>query len=141
MAYQGQCACGAVTATISAEPVTVRQCWCRDCQRISGGGPTHNAIFPVEAVVLKGELGSHGHAAASGNTLTKHYCLSCGTPVYATSSARMHLQTFRLGFLADGHGLRPSAAIWTDSAPDWAYIDPALEQWAAQPPAPAMPQD
>lgn len=141
MVYQGQCACGAVSATISAEPVAVRQCWCRACQRTSGGGATHNAIFPAEAVALSGELASHGYTADSGNTLTGHYCPNCGTPVYAASSARPHLRTFRLGFLAAGHGLRPSAAIWTDSAPDWAHIDPALEQWPGQPPAPVPPQD
>jgi hypothetical protein len=35
----------------------------------------------------------------------------------------------RLGFLDAGHGLMaPSVAIWTDDAPDWAAIDPRLEQ-------------
>lgn len=141
MTYHGECACGAVSATIEAEPVTVRQCWCSDCQRISGGGATHNAIFPASAVTLSGQLASHGHQAASGNTLTKYFCPTCGTPVFATSSARLQFRTFRLGFLDAGHGLKPSAAIWTDSAPDWAVIDPALEHYAGQPPAPAIPQD
>lgn len=139
--YHGQCACGAVTATIEAEPVAVRQCWCRDCQRMSGGGPTHNAIFPAEQVLLTGDLASHGHTAASGNTLTQYFCPACGTPVYATSSARLQYRTMRLGFLDAGHGLRPAAAIWTDSAPDWAVIDTALERWPGQPPAPTPPQD
>lgn len=139
MIYQGRCACGAIQATVSAEPVAVRQCWCSDCQRIAGGGPTHNAIFPAEAVALTGETAQHAHIAASGNTLTAHFCATCGTPVYATSSARMQFRTMRLGFLDAGHGLKPAAAIWTDSAPDWAVIAPDMERWPAQPPAPGQP--
>ena len=119
----------------------MRQCWCRDCQQLAGGGATHNALFPASHVALSGELGSHGHRAASGNTLTHYFCPTCGTPIYATSSARLQFRTFRLGFLDVGHGLKPDAAIWTDSAPPWATIDPALERWPRQPPAPAQPQD
>ena len=42
----------------------------------------------------------------------------------------------RLGFLDEGHGLRPDTAIWLDDAPDWAVIDPALAQFDKQPPPP-----
>jgi hypothetical protein len=45
---------------------------------------------------------------------------------------------FKLGFLDAGHGLRPTSAIWTSEAPDWAAIDPALEQHERQ--APLSPQ-
>jgi hypothetical protein len=108
---------------------------------MSGGGPTHNAIFPADGVTLNGDLAHHAHLAASGNTLTAYFCATCGTPAYATSSARLQYRTMRLGFLTAGHGLKPAAAIWTDSAPDWAVIDPALENWPSQPPAPQQPQD
>jgi hypothetical protein len=141
MAYTGRCACGQVTLTISAQPVGTRQCWCRQCRTIGAGGPTHNAIFPAEAVALAGALGAASWPAASGNKLTFHFCPECGTQVYAQSSARMHLRTVRLGVLDEPHGLRPEMAIWTDDAPDWALIDPALEQWPQQPPAPAPAPD
>lgn len=136
MTYTGRCACGAVSLTISAEPVGTRQCWCRQCRTIAAGGPTHNAIFPADAVAVTGELAAAGWAAHSGNRLTFHFCPGCGTQVYGQSSARMHLKTVRLGVLDEPHGLRPQMAIWTEEAPDWAMIDPALEQWPQQPPAP-----
>ena len=140
MAYTGSCACGAVTATISADaPVAVRQCWCRQCQQVAGGAATNNAIFPTDSVDLAGELATHAYVAASGSTLTHSYCPKCGTPVMAQTSARPHFRTMRLGFLTPGHGLAPNAAIWTSDAPPWAAIDPALEQFAAQPPAPPPP--
>ena len=134
--YTGRCGCGGVTLAISGEPVGTRQCWCRQCQQVSGGGPTHNAIFKADEVQLAGDLASNAWTAASGNTLTNWFCPSCGTPVYCQSSARPHLQTVRIGMLDAGHGLRPQMAIWTDDAPDWAVIDPALERFPQQPPAP-----
>jgi hypothetical protein len=137
--YTGRCACGAVTARVEAEPIATRQCWCRQCQQIAAGGPTHNAMFPTEAVHFSGELASASWRAASGNRLTFHFCPRCGTQAFAQSSARPHIKTVRLGMIDEPHGLRPEMAIWTADAPTWAVIDPALEQHTGQPPAPPQP--
>lgn len=130
MSYTGRCACGAVTLKIEGEPVGTRQCWCRQCQQIAAGGPTNNAMFRTDDVAIAGEL------AASGNTLTFHFCPRCGSQVYAQSSARPHLMTVRLGMIDEPHGLRPEAAIWTEEAPAWAWLDPAMKQFPRQPPPP-----
>ena len=136
MRYSGKCACGAVTASIDGEPVAVRQCWCRQCQRIAAGSPTNNAIFAFEGMTFAGDLAEFSYVAASGNTLTQSFCGTCGTPVVARSSARPRFRTIRLGFLDPGHDLKPTVAIWTDDAPAWAAIDPALEKVARQPSPP-----
>jgi len=136
MTYTGRCACDSVTLSIAGEPVGTRQCWCRQCQQIAGGGPTHNAIFRTEDVTIAGEVKSHGYVAASGNALTQWFCPACGTPVYAQSSARPQFRTIRFGTLDLPHDLKPQVAIWTDDAPAWAVIDPALEQFPQQPPPP-----
>lgn len=138
MAFTGKCQCGAVSARISADaPVAVRQCWCRQCQQMAGGGASANAMFPTDSVALEGTLAAHAYEAASGATLTQSFCARCGTPVMGQSSARPQFRTLRLGFLDAGHGLAPTMAIWTSEAPPWAAIDPALERFAVQPPPPA----
>jgi hypothetical protein len=134
--YTGQCACGAVTLQVDAEPVAVRQCWCRHCQQIAAGGPTNNAIFPASAVTFEGALESASWVAASSNTLTYWFCPVCGTQAYAMSSARPQFKTVRLGFIDEPHGLAPQAIIWTEAAPRWAVFDPGLEQWPQMPPPP-----
>ena len=139
MTYSGRCACGAVTASIAAEPIAVRQCWCRQCQQLAGGGASTNAIFPAEAVTVSGELSTHSYVAASGNTIFHQFCGKCGTPVLGYSSARTHFRVFRVGFIDEPHGLKPQAAIWIDEAPDWAVIDPAIERFDRQPPPPQVP--
>lgn len=136
MSYSGRCNCGAVTATIAGEPVAVRQCWCRQCQKLAAGGATHNAMFRTEDISLDGETRAWSYVAASGNTLTMHNCANCSTPVYGQSSARPQFRTFRLGFLDESHGLAPTVAIWTDERPAWARLDPAMESWPQQPPPP-----
>jgi len=137
MTYTGQCACGAVTATIEGEPFAVRQCWCRQCQQLAGGSASTNVMFAAEAIALTGALSAHHYIAASGNTISHGFCPKCGTPVWGQSSARPQFRALRVGFLDAGHGLRPQMAIWLDDAPDWAVIDPALEQHRRQPPPPA----
>jgi hypothetical protein len=139
--YTGRCTCGAVTVEIEGEPVTTRQCWCRQCQKIASGGATHNAIFPLEAITLEGTRAQSSYVAASGNTLTHEFCATCGTHVLAHSSARPHLRTIRLGLLDEGHGLRPAVVIWLEDAPAWAVIDPDLEHWARQPPPPGQTEN
>lgn len=134
MTYTGRCACGQVTIAIAGEPVLIRQCWCRQCRQIAAGGPANNAAFRTQDVTISGELANHAYVAASGNTLTQWFCPSCGVHMTAQSSARPHLLTVRFGVIDEPHGLKPATAIWTDDAPDWAVVDPEMEQFARQPP-------
>lgn len=139
--YTGRCNCGAVTGTVTGEPLVTRQCWCRQCQKAAAGGPPHNAIFLTKDVALSGKIGHWSYVAPSGNTLTQSHCPACGSCIHAQSSAWPERITIRMGFLNEGHGLRPQMAIWTEDAPEWAVIDPALERFEQQPPAPALAQD
>jgi hypothetical protein len=58
----GRCECGAVTYTLSAEPLAVHICWCRDCQRIASNG-TVNMLVPTAALAAGRATTSHPPAA------------------------------------------------------------------------------
>lgn len=98
-------------------------------------------MFLAKAVSLEGELAKNSYVADSGNTLTHEFCPKCGTHVHSHSSARPHMRTFRFGFLDPRHGLKPDMAIWTSQAPEWAVIDPEMEQCEGQPAAPSSNPD
>ena len=132
--YTGRCSCGAVTATITGEPIAVRQCWCRQCQKLTGGPATTNAMFLLEHIELTGELAETGYTAASGNTYAQRFCPKCGNPVMGDSSGRPHARVIRIGFLDEGHGLKPTAAIWLSEAPDWATLPEGVERHEGQAP-------
>lgn len=136
MSYSGRCACGQVRLSISGKPLATRQCWCRQCQYITGGGPAHNAMFHSADVAIDGELRTHTYVADSGNTITQWSCPVCANPVYAQSSARPQFSTVRFGVLDQPHDLKPAMVIWTEAAPAWAVIDSGLEHYARQPPPP-----
>lgn len=140
MPYAGRCSCGAIAVRIDGDPIAVRQCWCRRCQKIAAGGPTHNAIFRTGEIAVEGAMASDNYVADSGNVLTRWHCPQCATPMLAGSSARPEMRVVRLGILDAPHGLKPTMAIWTSEAPDWAIIDPAMQAFPAQPPAPPAPQ-
>jgi hypothetical protein len=138
MPYTGRCACGLVTASIQGEPFAVGQCWCRQCQRVSAGSASNNALFQKEEVVTSGELAIHTYRADSGNTSIQSFCAGCGTPVLGASSAHPGVIAVKLGIIDEPHGLRPAVAMWTSEAPAWALIDPSLPQFAKLPPLPAQ---
>jgi hypothetical protein len=136
MNYSGRCACGKVKVSISGKPLATRQCWCRQCQYATGGGPAHNAMFRTDDVRFEGELAANTYRADSGNTISQWFCPACGTPVYVESSARPHIRSVRIGVIDQPHDLAPRMAIWTEMAPPWAVIDPSLERHERQPPPP-----
>jgi hypothetical protein len=119
---------------ISAEPIAGRVCWCRVCQYIAAGGATVNAIFPVESLSVEGELSEYVSVADSGSRMHRRFCPVCGTHLFSASESRPNLVVVRVGALDDREIVRPSATIWTKSAPSWACIDPELPRIDGQPP-------
>jgi hypothetical protein len=130
----GACQCGAVRIATDVAPLTIRACWCRDCQKLAGGGAIHNAFFKTEDVVIEGDVRWHDVVADSGNRLARGFCSGCGTPLLTQSHVRRHLIGVRVGVFDDTSELAPHLVIWTDSAPAWARIDPDLPTANRQPP-------
>lgn len=122
----GGCLCGAVRYTVTGEPLAVRTCWCRLCQYLGGGTATVNICFPADAVTMNGALAWHDSIADSGSAMRRGFCPACGTPVVSNAAPRPHLTFLRGGTLDDPAIARPQATIWTEAAPDWACIDPAI---------------
>ena len=134
MTLAGKCLCGAVRFTTEAAPLTVRSCWCRQCQSIATGGPTNNVFFRSEDVSIEGEVRWFDSVADSGAMLGRGFCPQCGTSVAVQSHVRRHIIAIRVGMFDDPDAVAPQSVIWTSAAPAWACIDPALPQEERQPP-------
>lgn len=134
----GHCLCGAVRFTVTGEPVTVRVCWCRDCQHIAANG-TVNMIVPTTALAHEGLLGEYTVTAHSGNAITRQFCPACGSHLFAKTDARPQFRVVRVGNLDDPSSVAPEVNIWTTSAPRWACMDPALDHAEQQPVPPGSP--
>jgi hypothetical protein len=122
-----------VTFTCDEPPVMTRTCWCRDCRYLASGNATVNAVFKAEGVKVTGQVSEYRSTADSGNAMRRSFRPRCGTPLFSAADSRPHLLIIRTGALDDQELARPSANIWTASAPSWACMDASLPKTEGQP--------
>ena len=105
-AYTGGCACGAIRYEISAEPIEMNDCQCRQCQRKSGTGHGSYLTFPRPAVKAEGEA-KHWDVVGDGGTIkSRAFC-----PRY-----------------------RPQKVFWTAAGHAWDHLDPSAQKFDKMPP-------
>ena len=134
----GGCLCGAVRFTTNAEPIVTRACWCKVCQTIAAGNATINLAFPVNAVSITGELRDYSSAADDGNKMHRNFCPNCGVHMFSQAEERPNIIVIRAGTLDDTEQVELEGLIWTSSAPSWAYLNPDVQHFTHQPPAPVV---
>ena len=134
MEITGGCLCKRVRFRFTAAPIAMRLCWCRLCQYLAAGNATVNVVFPSGSLHVEGELTDYRSVAESGRVMHRRFCPTCGTQVFSAAEERPHLVIVRNGALDDTELLKPSATIWTESAPQWAWIDDTLPLHTGQPP-------
>ncbi|MEO8153866.1 MAG: GFA family protein [Rhizobacter sp.] len=133
-AYTGGCACGAIRYEISGEPLFQNHCQCRDCQRKSGTGHGSYLTFTRGGVRKRGEASHWDLVGDSGNTKTRAFCPTCGSPVYMTFAAMPDIFTVHAASLDDPHRYRPQVVTYTARALEWDFLDPALPKFDKMPP-------
>lgn len=135
MPITGGCWCGQLRYEIAAEaPVVARICWCRDCQYLGAGTGAAGAMFASAALTVTGERAVYESLADSGAKMRRTFCPRCGTPMFSEAEPRPEAVFVRVGSLDDPEIGKPTATIWTKSAPSWACIDEGLPRHEGQPP-------
>jgi ribosomal protein S18 acetylase RimI-like enzyme len=76
--------------------------------------------------VLRGEPGTFTKRGDSGNELTRHFCRSCGSPIYTSSARHPEHVHVKAGTLDDPELVKPDRQTWLRSAVAWSHIDPSL---------------
>jgi hypothetical protein len=136
----GRCLCGAVSYTISGEPVRMAQCHCKDCQKASGSGHMSIAFFKVDDVKIDGPMASYAVTADSGNINTRHFCPSCGSRIASQNSARPGVIGIAVGS-ADAHDwFAPQAVVYTKWRASWDPTSTSIPNFDAMPPIPPTQQ-
>jgi hypothetical protein len=115
----GQCQCGAVTFTITAPPVIMGQCHCKDCQRATGTGHISNARFKREDVSISGETKTFAVTADSGNINTRHFCATCGSRMFSENLARPGFINVAAGVIDDTSWFDPQLVLYKKAQPAW----------------------
>jgi len=122
---QGGCLCGAVRYELAqSDVVSAHHCYCRDCQRSTGGGFTTFFMLPdASFTLLQGKLASCRVTGESGGTIERSFCPDCGSPIFSQASIASGLVFVKAGSLDHGDWLQITSSFWGSSAQPWTVID------------------
>ena len=123
---EGGCQCSAVRYRLTASPLSVYNCHCKDCQRYSGAAWSMSMVVAADSFeVLSGKTERYDRKADSGNVIAMHFCAHCHNWLWNEPPAP-GIKIVRAGSLDDLDWAAPVGNIWTDSKAAWVDIDPAL---------------
>lgn len=123
---EGGCQCGAVRYRLTASPLSVYNCHCKDCQRFSGAAWSMSMVVrDADFELLSGEVARYDRHADSGNVIAMNFCAHCHGWVWNDPPAP-GIKVVRAGTLDDLDWAEPVGNIWTDSKAAWVKIDPSL---------------
>ena len=132
MEREGGCACGTIRYKLTAAPLIVHACHCRDCQRLTGGAFALNIWIERGAVAADhGRLRSVMLTAGSGKPHQVFTCPDCGTALYSKyHAAPGDTVLLRAGTLDHPETVQPDVHIFTRSKLPWVQLPegvPAFE--------------
>jgi hypothetical protein len=121
---EGGCLCGAVRFKAEGEPLNVRICHCRNCQKAMGSPFFARALFDQRALVVAGETARYPTSEA----LDREFCGACGTRLFSRrtngTAVGVALATFD-----DRNAFAPTEHIWVSEKIAWVRLDDGLPQF------------
>jgi hypothetical protein len=124
MIREGGCLCGAVRFKAEGEPINVRICHCRNCQKSMGSPFFARALFAQSALSVHGKTARY----ASSDALDRVYCKKCGARLFAWRKSPA-VAGVALAAFDDRNAFAPTEHIWVSEKMDWVKLDDGLPQY------------
>ena len=128
MTRRASCGCGQLSVTCEGEPFRISMCHCLACQQRTG------SVFGVQARFGRGQISAiegvataYTRPADSGNSVTFHFCATCGTTVYWQLSAFPEVTVVAVGAFADPGFPEPGHSVFEASRHGWAMTAAGLD--------------
>jgi hypothetical protein len=129
----GGCQCGAVRYEISAAPLRLFACHCRECQKQSASAFGMSLIVRRAAVVLtQGETRTWSRKADSGRTVCCVFCVACGTRLWHAKEG-FDVVSIKGGSLDTALDCANAIHCWTARKLPGMVIPPNAKQFAGEP--------
>ncbi|MBT5266829.1 MAG: GFA family protein [Rhodospirillaceae bacterium] len=122
----GKCLCGEISYETDAEPAVVANCHCTDCRAATGAAYATLMFVPRDKVTIRGETKTFTHASESGSTMTKHFCPTCGSPMFTENTAREGVLGLRGGNVEQTDKVKPMRNVFLSSKIPSTPLDPDL---------------
>lgn len=117
------CACGELSMTLRGPVLSMLLCSCLDCQKATGTGHSTAALVNKTSLGVTGCPKTYSRPADSGAVLTQHFCASCGTHLYASTSRFPELRLIPVGFFAGATDwFTPNQLVFARSHQHWDAI-------------------
>ncbi|HEY6632505.1 MAG TPA: GFA family protein [Rhizobiaceae bacterium] len=126
---RASCGCGQLRVACEGEPVRISICHCLACQRRTGSVFGVQARFPRAQVAIEGASSLYARTADSGNSVSFHFCPSCGSTVYWEFAAMPDVIAVAVGAFADADFPLPRHSVFEASGHAWSLMlaDPVAE--------------
>ena len=122
-ALKGRCACGSVRYKLTADPLIVHACHCRDCQRVTGSAFVINLWIEKHFVEADHTLlKSFRLEGGSGQAHDLYFCGACGTYLWSDYGAPGKSYFVRAGTLDNPDAVTPDVHIYTRSKLPWVIL-------------------
>ncbi|KAJ6566170.1 Mss4-like protein [Mycena capillaripes] len=134
------CFCGAVQLKFPTQgPGFVQSfiCNCFDCRKITASMFASNfTIADAHLSHVRGRENLTAYAQsrtiATGNTMTNHFCSTCGTLMYRVSSGFPGMSILRIGTVDDFHlhetKLKPTVEMYVENRAGWLHGAEGVKQ-------------
>jgi hypothetical protein len=122
---EGGCACGAHRYALTATPLIVHACHCRDCQRLTGSAFVINIWIEPEFVKTSApEPASYRLRGGSGAPHDVFFCPTCGTYLWSRYGRGTKSLFVRAGTLDEPDAVTPDVHIFTRTKLPWVVLPP-----------------
>jgi hypothetical protein len=128
---EGGCVCGAVRYKLTAPPLSVYACHCRDCQRFASGPYAIGIIVDLENFAVSGPTVFTERIAESGRTVRQFACSRCACRIWHENAPGPAI--VRAGTLDEPAWARPAVHTWTRSKLPWIELGGAPAYQAGAP--------
>ncbi len=126
--YQGKCLCGAVEVEISGGISEIIHCHCSLCRKNSGTAyATNGFINTNEFTIVLGKDNLSSFSFKPGRN--RHFCKSCGSPVYSSNADDPSRLRIRLGLIDSDIEERPISHNFVSSKANWEDLDTKLPRY------------
>jgi hypothetical protein len=129
MIREGGCICGAVRFRADGEPLNVRICHCRLCQKAHASPFFARALFEQHAVVVTGPMSAY----SSSDALERVFCQQCGTRMFSRRTNGT-LIGIALVVFDDRNAFSPTEHVWVSEKVDWLKLNDELPKHAERSP-------
>ena len=128
----GACMCGAIQYEIEGQPRFMYQCHCGKCRAASGASFVTNIIVDSESFrITAGKEKLSAYESSPGKF--RHFCSTCGSPIYSQGEKTKHVVSVRSGTLKHDPGVRVAYHAFAASKAPWSEIcdaAPQFDEWA-----------